>query len=311
MDDEPCVMDIEHCRCIYVTSHPYNMYHQTALFYQDWKPLASSRGDSQGEDGEASGEGDAASGDLDGEPIEESELLGQPLFPDSPLEMLMDELEKQLPEVPVQGPSAPQVPSPKRPQTEESRPKVEAPGIHLDVSPRVVATPCRAESVAPTVLDTPMTKGSSSPESNKAGYYFYLLIACSIHFILMILYIHIHKYNWHHAWKKSHAIVITKHAWAPMVKDYPINNPSGWQSGGHLFWWGSWYWAREAASPNDDWFWDHHQSDHGIPKVLWPQHCFRFTCSMTCICILTRWLLYMISNIYKLINLFRPLNSMD
>jgi hypothetical protein len=198
MDDEPCVMDIEHCRCIYVTSHPYNMYHQTALFYQDWKPLASSRGDSQGEDGEASGEGDAASGDLDGEPIEESELLGQPLFPDSPLEMLMDELEKQLPEVPVQGPSAPQVPSPKRPQTEESRPKVEAPGIHLDVSPRVVATPCRAESVAPTVLDTPMTKGSSSPESNKAGYYFYLLIACSIHFILMILYIHIHKYNWHH-----------------------------------------------------------------------------------------------------------------
>ena len=123
------------------------------LACQDWKPMAS-RGDSQPDDSDLSdqghGEGDAAGDDALPATLEHASQLDQVIEDD--LQNLMDDLDKKLPEVPLPGPVEPQIPSPKLDQPTR----------------RVLPTPCRAESVASTMMDTLMTKGQPTPVLPKA-----------------------------------------------------------------------------------------------------------------------------------------------
>ena len=103
----------------------------------------------------------------------EPERLGQSL-PSDTLDRLLDddmkELEKNLPGVPLPGPSEPQIPSPPRaPASEKEGQK--PPGIDKAVdgagSSRVLPTPCRAGSNMNHGMEA--TKGSKPSLWDKAG----------------------------------------------------------------------------------------------------------------------------------------------
>lgn len=103
---------------------------------QDWKPLSGRGADSQ-DPGSDSGTGNDSP---------KQQPLGQPLFPDDTLDRLMDELEDSLPEIPVQGPSEPQIPSPPRAGVDLDKsilPAVAKPG---GAAPKPLPTPCRTGS---------------------------------------------------------------------------------------------------------------------------------------------------------------------
>ena len=101
------------------------------------------------------------------------------MFPDSQdvgkeLGAIFDNLEEQLPEVPLPGPPVPQIPSPPRDKARaESASSAPAPVVEKEVntgpregSSKVVATPCRAP--ATSLIGTPATlKDSSSPETSQ------------------------------------------------------------------------------------------------------------------------------------------------
>lgn len=131
---------------------------------QDWKPL-SSRSSSDSQDGGGDCGSDAGVGN-------EAITDGLPLFPESQgsqprdqeIHSIMEELERQLPEIPVQGPSEPQIlsPSPLRGQA------VNEVGNKNDVAPVIqkpVPTPCRGESTRNVDVETPTASMSEAGTS--------------------------------------------------------------------------------------------------------------------------------------------------
>ena len=95
-------------------------------------------------------------------------------FVEKEMGAIFDHLEEQLPEVPLPGPSVPQIPSPPRDKVlaegREGSSSAPAPVVGKEVSnagqSKVVATPCRAPSTS--FIGTPATlKDPSSPETNE------------------------------------------------------------------------------------------------------------------------------------------------
>ena len=139
---------------------------------QDWHPL-SARADSQdcGDDGDHE--------DCGGQELQPC-TDGLPMFPEDSLNVekelgvIFENLEEQLPEVPLPGPPVPQIPSPPRDKVLAEGPSSPpAPVVDKEVetgpgagSSKVVATPCRAPSTS--FIGTPATlKDSSSPETHQ------------------------------------------------------------------------------------------------------------------------------------------------
>ena len=139
---------------------------------QDWQPL-SARADSQdcGDDGDHE--------DCGGQELQPC-TDGLPMFPEDSLNVekelgvIFENLEEQLPEVPLPGPPVPQIPSPPRDKVLAEGPSSPpAPVVDKEVetgpgagSSKVVATPCRAPSTS--FIGTPATlKDSSSPETHQ------------------------------------------------------------------------------------------------------------------------------------------------